>query len=153
MAGQSNAMGNFPSQVPQQTTNMLTNRFTGFNPGQFSGQMPQFSQMGQMPQFSQMPQMPQMNQMTPAVMPPAPLAMPGQTPMPNQMAFQNANPMAQLDTRFPMNQMPNQMPNMGGMPNQMAFQNANPAANLAARFNPPEASIMPIRGNPNARPF
>jgi hypothetical protein len=139
MAGQSNAMGNFPMQAPQQTTNMLTNRFTGFNPGQFSGQMPQFSQMGQMPQF------PQMNQMAPAVMPP--LSMPGQ--MPNQMAFQNANPMAQLDTRFPMNQMPN----MGGMPNQMAFDNANPAANLAARFNPPEASIMPIRGNPNARPF
>jgi len=153
MAGQ--AMGNIPSQMPQQTNNMLTNRFTGFNPGQFQ-QMPQMAQMPPSP-LSMPGSMPNMmpNQMAfqnanfaagldsrfPMTMP----QMGMQGGMPNQMAFQNANPMAQLDTRFA-----NGMP--GGMPNQMAFDNANPAANLMGRFNPPEMSTMPVR-TPGARPF
>jgi hypothetical protein len=133
MAGQSNYQqtGSFPSQaqMPQQTIDMLSNRFGNFEPmGISSPQIPQIPRMGQMP-----------------MLPPSPL-MQGQ--IPNQMAFQNANPAAGLDARFPMTQVP-QM----GMPNQMAFDSANQAANLMGRFQPSEVSTMPVMGNPNARRF
>jgi hypothetical protein len=134
MAGQSNYQqtGSFPSQaqMPQQTIDMLSNRFGNFEPMGISP--PQIPQMGQMP-----------------MLPPSPL-MQGQ--IPNQMAFQNANSMANLAARFPLTQMPSmgQMPQMGGMPNQMAFQNANPAAGLDARF---PMTQVPQMGMPNQMAF